>query len=219
MITDFKALTIPEGEVVKIEDSLGRVLWTKPSALPYDAEIEYLESTGEQRIPINDIVLTGYDNVIETEITYLGYSNNNAWVAWYSCYTSENHDTYRIIRYGTASNQVLLYNGAKANGGGVSFNVASGTTYNIVMRNNTATINGTQVSLITYRGTTNSSPLMVFLTGSILRISYFKITKGDNVILDLIPVRVGQVGYMYDKVSKQLFGNAGTGAFSCGPDK
>ena len=29
MITDFKALTIPEGEVVKIEDSFGRVLWQK----------------------------------------------------------------------------------------------------------------------------------------------------------------------------------------------
>ena len=42
----------------------------------------------------------------------------------------------------------------------------------------------------------------------------------DNTILarDLIPVRVGQVGYMYDRVSKKLFGNAGTGAFVLGPD-
>ena len=37
--------------------------------------------------------------------------------------------------------------------------------------------------------------------------------------VDLIPVRVGQVGYMYDKVSGQLFGNVGTGDFGLGPDK
>jgi len=36
--------------------------------------------------------------------------------------------------------------------------------------------------------------------------------------MDLIPVRVGQVGYMYDKISNKLFGNSGTGSFILGPD-
>ena len=41
----------------------------------------------------------------------------------------------------------------------------------------------------------------------------------DGVLVrDFIPVRVGQVGYMYDRVSGKLFGNAGTGAFVVGPD-
>ena len=36
---------------------------------------------------------------------------------------------------------------------------------------------------------------------------------------NLIPVRKGTVGYLYDKVSGQLFGNANsTGAFTLGPD-
>ena len=36
----------------------------------------------------------------------------------------------------------------------------------------------------------------------------------------MIPVRKDGVGYMYDKISGQLFGNAaGTGAFVIGPDK
>ena len=43
--------------------------------------------------------------------------------------------------------------------------------------------------------------------------------NADNKIRDLIPVRVGNVGYMYDKVSRQLFGNSGTGDFILGPDK
>ena len=45
----------------------------------------------------------------------------------------------------------------------------------------------------------------------------FNDQTGD-VYFDAVPVRVGQVGYMYDKVSGQLFGNAGTGDFVIGPD-
>ena len=46
------------------------------------------------------------------------------------------------------------------------------------------------------------------------------IRSAQNGIIehDYIPVRVGQVGYMYDRVSRRLFGNAGTGAFVLGPD-
>ena len=48
---------------------------------------------------------------------------------------------------------------------------------------------------------------------------HIKIQMGDNHVRDFIPVRVVTVGYMYDRVSGQLFGNAGTGAFIIGPDK
>ena len=43
--------------------------------------------------------------------------------------------------------------------------------------------------------------------------------KNGLTVRDFIPVRVGDVGYMYDRVSGDLFGNAGTGAFIIGPDK
>lgn len=51
------------------------------------------------------------------------------------------------------------------------------------------------------------------------RLKSVKIIIDDVLRFDAIPVRVGQVGYMYDKVSKQLFGNAGTGKFILGADK
>lgn len=35
---------------------------------------------------------------------------------------------------------------------------------------------------------------------------------------NFIPVRIGQVGYMYDTISGQLFGNSGSGNFILGPD-
>lgn len=34
----------------------------------------------------------------------------------------------------------------------------------------------------------------------------------------LIPVRIGQVGYMYDQVYGTFYENAGTGSFVLGPD-
>lgn len=47
----------------------------------------------------------------------------------------------------------------------------------------------------------------------------FGVKIHDNSIsADLIPVRVGTTGYMYDKISGQLLGNAGTGEFILGPD-
>ena len=50
------------------------------------------------------------------------------------------------------------------------------------------------------------------------RIYYAKIYDGDTLMRDFVPVRVGSTGYMYDKVSGQLFGNAGTGDFILGND-
>ena len=52
-----------------------------------------------------------------------------------------------------------------------------------------------------------------------LKTVHIKIQMGDNHVRDFIPVRKDGVGYMYDKISGQLFGNAGTGAFVIGPDK
>lgn len=51
------------------------------------------------------------------------------------------------------------------------------------------------------------------------KIIWIKIEVNGVITFDSIPVRVGQVGYMYDRVSGQLFGNAGTGQFILGPDK
>lgn len=49
---------------------------------------------------------------------------------------------------------------------------------------------------------------------------YSAVLYHDGIVTyDFIPVRVGTTGYLYDRISKQLFGNAGTGDFILGPDK
>lgn len=51
-----------------------------------------------------------------------------------------------------------------------------------------------------------------------VKVGKVKIYDGDELKRDFIPVRVGQVGYMYDKVSGQLFSNVNTGNFILGND-
>lgn len=49
-------------------------------------------------------------------------------------------------------------------------------------------------------------------------IAFIQLSRNGVLLRDFIPVRVGQVGYMYDRVSGELFGNDGTGDFILGPD-
>jgi hypothetical protein len=75
---------------------------------------------------------------------------------------------------------------------------------------------------------TAPAPLVLFglnfngtLVGSQSKIKLYaaSIYSNGSLVHDYIPVRVGQAGYLYDKVSKTLLGNSGTGSFVLGPDK
>ena len=56
------------------------------------------------------------------------------------------------------------------------------------------------------------------MTSAFMRIYSCKIYDGNTLVRDFIPVRRGTTGYLYDRVSKRLFGNQGTGDFVLGPD-
>lgn len=220
MITDFKALTIPEGEVVKIEDSLGRVLWTKPSALPYDAEIEYLEGTKPQYIE------TG---IIPTASTGLriGIFNKNTSDA----YIAGLRDVASSGRFCIGKSNTYYY----GYGGYNYVSVADAQVvcdldfnddgfFRVRNFNSFAEIASLQLPSLSFTPQDNirlfgSAGVSASYTQWAGQLFFAQITEGSNLIMDLIPVRVGQVGYMYDKVSGQLFGNAGTGDFGLGPDK
>ena len=51
-----------------------------------------------------------------------------------------------------------------------------------------------------------------------MKIGKTSITIDNTLVLDFIPVRKNGVGYMYDSISGELFGNAGTGDFILGND-
>jgi hypothetical protein len=54
--------------------------------------------------------------------------------------------------------------------------------------------------------------------GNIYGMKVWSRSTGE-VLYNFIPVRVGNVGYFYDRVNAKLYGNVGGGAFILGPDK
>lgn len=180
--------------------------------LPYDAEVEYLESTGTQWIDtginLRQILHTTMDVMITKGITtnscLCGLFVDSSYPR-YQLYINGNQQWATLT---TTNAQYYNYSGITA-GASVSKN----TRY-------TPTLNSLQVQnydMTIYLFARNHSSNKLATNG--LRMYSCNIVDDNNVKLrDFIPVRVGQVGYMYDKVSRQLFGNQGTDAFIVGPD-
>lgn len=181
------------------------------TALPYDYEVEYLESSGTQYIDTG-ILPQEYTPNIEisyrklTNSLFTPYAAANSW-AWQIESISDNSS--RLYWMGDNS---VKYTELKTN-----------SDYIMTLYNNTITIveNGVQVASTSAQRRTCSHSICFFgqLHPGKARIYYLKVLNGNQPVFDAIPVRVGTIGYMYDKVSGQLFGNAGTGAFILGPDK
>lgn len=198
------------GSIVNLSSS--RVIGSK--SLPYDAEIEYLESTGTQWID-----------------TKVRYNTNNRLLLEYD-YTSKTSGFGNSMIFGCDDTPRISFNLFYAPKLFIRIEniikTVSPTSHTIIVENkmiysytntgyelleDVSSISSFETPVSIYLFAWNSHNKMQFPT--IIRIKRFLI---DNTC-DLIPVRVGTTGYMYDKVSGQLFGNAGTGNFILGPDK
>lgn len=184
--------------------------------LPYDAKIEYIQSSGTQYI---DIGITG-NSYLEYEVKYLWSSGEYGYIL--GAQTSDTENRFSLMT-GTRSNRRIYYNNGDSTNqkyyaltaAEMAMPVVSRKVYNNIFQNSSRKGNFTNSTYDTpvtisvfarHQGTIYNNPYY----GNLY---YLKIGN-----LDLIPVRKGQVGYLYDKVSNTLFGNAGTGSFTLGPD-
>lgn len=192
-------------------------VWESKQLLPYDAEIEYLESSGKQWI---DTGLVFKSNLhILFSVIYNNYGSNllEAW----GC----NSNDYEVL-WGLSGSSRFYF------GGGYSdyHEPIQGTEYNMdydfTVGNMVAKVNGEVVRSTQGTQPNRSLKICIFALDdkSTQILPYkakhkaFKIYDDNILVRDFVPVRVGQVGYMYDKVSGQLFGNNGTGNFTLGND-
>lgn len=188
--------------------------------LPYDAQVEYLESDGNQwintgfapsqddlRIIVDAFQVTSTNSIIYgmTDVSSTLKLNN----VWYNgTYLYFRYRSYNT-RFGISSRnrhiietgpQMKIDDGVKAT---PSFTSSFVGNTNIIclfgMPNN-----GTNPTSI-------SSPFKG-------RIYEFWIYYGTTLQMHLIPVRLNSIGYMYDTVSKEMFSNSGSGSFSYGND-
>lgn len=183
-------------------------IWTAPPIVPYDAEIEYLQSSGTQYIKTGVVANPG-EISFEVDCTIENNSGSSVYTTGglHYIYQSSNSGIRtgginNVISY-TLGNRVTIiasYDNQNRRIITIGNNVLTGTAYNAASG---------EFVLLRIPNEPNC----------IGKLYSTKVYLNSTLVRDMIPVRVGQVGYMYDKVSGQLFGNSGTGDFVLGPDK
>ena len=195
--------------------------------LPYDAEVEYLESTGMQWIDTGVIANGEFD--VEYTIQTPSSTDFTLQFMVGGARSASQH-----LNFGQYEPNGRFTLGFLGNYWVVATSViAANTLYTVKIHyaygSQTATINGANATSQTLTGT-EALNLNIYLFKRNFygasdtippmkgRMYAFKIWQNGVLVRDFIPVRVGQVGYMYDRVSGKLFGNAGTGDFQYGLD-
>lgn len=201
---------------------------------PYDAEVEYLQSYGNewidtQILPSNkldvdiDFLITQYTQSGSSYFSYLfgsrhyqssrracfsfapKLSGSNTY--WYVEVGQSAYTNNKTIPLNTKAKLEMTYSSAKVTAGGEVQSVSYSPTWN----SSYATL-----SLYLFSRNNLNSDSSTPFSG---RVYKCKIKDNNVLVRDLIPVKNNNVGYMYDKVSGQLFGNAsGSGAFTYGND-
>ena len=193
--------------------------------LPYDAQIEYLESTGTQWIdtkikvsfPINAKMKFEYISGSGSAVCLLGArynSNLSDKMVWWVNGTGKRFAlNYGSLDTGYLSNTTVSGIHTIETDGGYIYED------DVLVYSPSTTPTSSDRNYNIYLFALCKSDNTPDLRDLKMRVYSIYIKNGNNVIFDAIPVRKGTTGYLYDKVSGKLFGNAGTGNFVLGPDK
>jgi hypothetical protein len=185
----------------------------------YDAEIEYLESTGTQCINTG---ISGGSNA-EYSITVALLNGNTYYEHICGSVRNAQGAPKIYVDVDPAMNSVAAEWFTTAAQRVKLFNKTDTSIHTVEYKGGKIYLDGVQkASIGTYGfGSLNFcifNYLAEELPGTKMRLYSASVSLGGNLVRDFIPVRVGNVGYMYDKVSGQLFGNSGTGDFVLGQD-
>lgn len=190
-----------------------------PSSIPYQT-VEYLQSNGSQYINTG-YILKAHDKV-EVTVSMQGNGTYNG--VFGARKNDYQHNAYALFgRFGSSNKFVYTRTRQEKSGNTISTNVI----YDVTTQGSTCTImqGDTLVQTLTNSGTIEDcvNPCGLFVlnthtgtgfnkdTYGYMKIYSFKITdSNNNVIMDLVPVRDGTTGYMYDKVTGNLMTNYGT---------
>lgn len=192
--------------------------------VPYDAEIEYLECAGtSSAFPYINTGIVGDSNTeYEAMIRKNTQATNECAIgSWNS------GDTRCWIAYYVGDKFYLGMGANVTSAGTPQPNVWYKQTLKIKSSNFNLYIDDELIATVPQTTFTSNQPLYIGAMNSSGMASYYfrgrfgamKIYQNGNLVRDFIPVRVGTTGYLYDRVSKKLFGNLGTGDFVLGPDK
>ena len=205
--------------------------------LPYDAEVEYLESTGEQWIDTGILAHAPLTFKCTARYSYDGVvSNNDIWGC--SVRTPTHHFT--PFQSNIQGKDLILGVSTtyKQSVNGIFVKDVWATIISVIdAPMSTVSLDGTTVIRISDLSIASMNidmtlPLFVrrhsvngIVYGGVrLAMASCLLSKDGVSVRDFIPVRFtngngNSEGAMFDKVSGQLFRNAGNGSFVIGPDK
>ena len=198
------------------------------AALPYDAEVEYLQTTGTQYIdtgvkPTQDTDFYAEfavaDSTVNTTFFLVWDSTGNVNDKSYGLSNIPRSNTFQFRRWG----RIWISSGVMQANTKYTYRSEANKIYiDDVLKGTgsiaTFSIDGNLILFAendvphSYRPNKGITPYPYIICYA------FRLYNSGVLIRDFIPVRKGTVGYMYDRVSGQLFGNAGTGSFILGPD-
>lgn len=180
--------------------------------LPYDAEVEYLESTGTQ------FIYTGYTKSqcpyfsldVQPLITNVDSGMFGAYTDGYS--VQQLRGRWRWFEGGWTLTDIPVDITRTTN---ITKNANGWFVDGEITKTSSGTIG--DLSLVLFGVNIHNTSTGAAKSLRVNQLSLFD--KNSSLVADFIPIRKGNIGYMYDRVSGQLFGNAGTGEFIIGPDK
>ena len=195
-------------------------------AVDYDAEVEYLQSSGTQYIDTNVAFTDGF----AWEVKFEGGQRDKSIIGA----RSSSVRTSCLYYYSTSARNYTMPIGS-SNGLNTPFNLGiSGTGVHVVKAEISSSkgnvwvdgeqkyanqsFSGNYISNVSCAMFSSKYGNNDFREKTSAKIYYFKMWQGSTLVCDFIPVRKDGVGYMYDKVSGELFGNDGTGSFTYGND-
>lgn len=195
---------------------------TPDSPLPYDFEVQYLEVNADSGLAYIDtnIIPNGDGYELETSFDVLGYSIDG-YLYLYGTNQNVNLSSIFAVRNPPSADRLMFGVGNYTYS---NFSFSIGDTNNVhAYDGGRIVLNGSEYPMWPRQGNANTDNLKLFsfIRGSVvyMRLRNFTLWYNGNVILDMIPVSVDGVGYMYDKVTKELFGAQGGGSFVVGPIK
>jgi hypothetical protein len=188
---------------------------TFTAAVAYDAEVEYLESSGTQYINTG-IVVGENDSIVAVAKFMSGYSTTYNTIGDAMAINSSQGSIFLRLK----SSAYFVRFGSSSTSQPSASGIYNKNVY--VLSKHYFGVNGSELSTPNYIGMPSSSYIIGHIasnTSFVGKLFSFAIKDSNDVArIDLIPVRCGTVGYMYDRVSGTLFGNDGTGDFIVGAD-
>lgn len=195
---------------------------TPDPPLPYDYEVEYLEVNVDSGLAyINtNIVPNGNAYELVASFEVLGFSADG-FSFFFGC-ISATHDADIYAVRTPINGSFIQFGVGNLVSSNVPFSIGEKNSLYIYSDGNIL-FNGDSYTMTSVVKREASSSFKFFSYDANLRaymrVSYFKISYNDNVLFEMIPVVVDGVGYMYDTVTKKLFGAQGGGSFVVGPRK